>query len=186
MTDLPPPPDAMPPPPPSMGAVPPPGYQPYQQYQAAPQYAGFGARLGAVIIDGLIAFPFAIPGIVALFAGPKTLRDCTVNGIDGICNGPSNGAIVIAILLYVVGIIAYFIIYCRMVSRGQSWGHKATGIRIVDQQTGQSISAGRVVGRQFARILSGFLCYLGYFWMLWDQRKQTWHDKIVGTVVVKS
>ena len=26
---------------------------------------------------------------------------------------------------------------------------------------------------------------ISYFWMLWDDRKQTWHDKIMNTLVVK-
>ena len=26
--------------------------------------------------------------------------------------------------------------------------------------------------------------FLGYFWMLWDREKQTWHDKMAGSVVV--
>jgi uncharacterized RDD family membrane protein YckC len=26
--------------------------------------------------------------------------------------------------------------------------------------------------------------YLGFLWMLWDNKKQTWHDKAAGTVVV--
>jgi len=25
---------------------------------------------------------------------------------------------------------------------------------------------------------------LGFFWIIWDKRKQGWHDKIAGTVVV--
>ncbi len=33
-----------PPPPPTGGGAPPPGYQAYNQYGAAPQYAGFGSR----------------------------------------------------------------------------------------------------------------------------------------------
>jgi len=35
-----------------------------------------------------------------------------------------------------------------------------------------------------AKILSAIPCLLGYFWMLWDPQKQTWHDKIVGSIVV--
>ena len=31
---------------------------------------------------------------------------------------------------------------------------------------------------------SGIPCFLGYFWMLWDSEKQTWHDKMAITVVV--
>ena len=69
---------------------------------------------------------------------------------------------------------------------GQSLGSKALGITVVDAATGQPIGGGRAIGRFFARILSGFLCYLGYFWMLWDPQKQTWHDKLANSVVVKA
>ena len=150
------------------------------------QYAGFGARLGAVIIDGLIAIVFVIPSIIAFFAGPREVRTCTINNELRLCNQPTGPTIALGVLLALAGFIVYAIIYCRMVSRGQSWGQKVGGVRIVDQNTGQSVTAWRVFGRHLARIVSGFVCYLGYFWMLWDKRKQTWHDKIAGTVVVKA
>lgn len=31
----------------------------------------------------------------------------------------------------------------------------------------------------------GFVGLLGFLWMIWDPRKQGWHDKIAGTYVVK-
>ena len=107
-------------------------------------------------------------------------------GFTRLCNLPTAATFGLAILLWAVGGLAYIVIYCRKVAAGQSWGHKAMGIRIIDANTGSTISAGRVFGRQLARIVSGCVCYLGYLWMLWDGRKQTWHDKIVGTVVVKA
>jgi uncharacterized RDD family membrane protein YckC len=27
--------------------------------------------------------------------------------------------------------------------------------------------------------------FLGFLWMIWDQEKQTWHDKIAGTIVIR-
>jgi uncharacterized RDD family membrane protein YckC len=39
------------------------------------------------------------------------------------------------------------------------------------------------------RALSCFLSLapvgLGFFWMLFDPNRQTWHDKIAGTIVVR-
>jgi uncharacterized RDD family membrane protein YckC len=166
--------------------MPPPGYPLYQQDRMGWQYASFGARLGALIIDGLIGIVFVIPSIIALLAGPREIRTCTINDELRLCNLPTGPTIALGVLLAFAGLIIYAFIYCRMVSRGQSWGHKATGIRVVDQNTGQSVTAWRVFGRHLARIVSSFVCYLGYFWMLWDSRKQTWHDKIAGTVVVKA
>lgn len=40
--------------------------------------------------------------------------------------------------------------------------------------------------RYFAAILSGVVLGIGYLWMIWDSRKQTWHDHIAKTVVVKA
>ena len=47
------------------------------------------------------------------------------------------------------------------------------------------VGTGRGVGRYFGRILSAFPLLLGYFWMLWDGRQQTWHDQLASTLVVK-
>ena len=186
---MPPPP---PPPPPPFGGPPPPppGFSRYpaapQYGQVAPQYAGFGTRLGALIIDGLIVVLFLIPAIIAGIAGPRRLTSCTVDGEFGVCEVPTGGTIAIAILLGLVGMAAFVTLYCRKVGAGQSWGQKATGVRVVDMTTGAPIGTGRAVGRFFARYLSSFVCYLGYLWMLWDPKKQTWHDKIVGSIVVRA
>jgi len=149
------------PPPPPFSSQPPP---PPLGYDAAgpTNYAGFGARLGAYLIDGLIGAAFTLPGRL-LQAG---------------------GADALGALLSLAGFVAFVVIYCRKVSSGQSWGQKVTGVRVVGATTGQSISAGMVFGRQLAKIVSSFACLLGFFWMLWDGRKQTWHDKIVSTVVI--
>jgi uncharacterized RDD family membrane protein YckC len=164
----------------------PPGYTPYATAQAAPNYASFGARFGALFIDGLIQVLFTLPAIIAFFTVPTEIKACTVNDEPALCEVPTGSGWAIIVGLGVVGTIAFWVIYCKKVAAGQSWGQKATGVRIVDVRTGGSISAGRVFGRQICRIFSGFLCYLGYFWMLWDKQKQTWHDKMVSTIVVKA
>ena len=99
---------------------------------------------------------------------------------------PTGTTWALVVLLGLAGTIGYMVLYCKKVSAGQSWGHKAAGVRIIDANTGSSISAGRVFGRKIARIPSAFVCYLGYLWMLWDPKKQTWHDKILNTIVVKA
>lgn len=199
---------SMPPPPPPFGSdQPQPGYgQPaYGQppaygtppsypgggyggygYQAAPAYASFGARLGALLIDSLIGALFAIPAIIALNAVPTTIEECTIDGDPRLCEVPTGAGWAIIIGLGVLFGLAYLIWFAKMVGKGQSIGMKATNIRVADAQSGEAIGTGRAVGWYFAHIISGMICYLGYLWMLWDSKKQTWHDKIVGTVVVKS
>jgi uncharacterized RDD family membrane protein YckC len=79
--------------------------------------------------------------------------------------------------------LAYFTFFEGSPS-GQTIGKRALGVRVIDFRAGGPIGFARGLGRTAARILSGLVCYLGYFWMLWDREKQTWHDKLATTVVV--
>ena len=39
--------------------------------------------------------------------------------------------------------------------------------------------------RGLAAAFSVIVLFLGFLWMIWDREKQTWHDKISGTVVIR-
>jgi len=69
---------------------------------------------------------------------------------------------------------------------GQTPGDAALGIRVVDvrDRPGQPIGYPRALGRALMSIISALVFFLGYLWMLWDDNKQTWHDKVVGSVPV--
>jgi uncharacterized RDD family membrane protein YckC len=129
--------------------------------------ASFGSRALAVILDGLI---IGIPGAI----------------LYGIAFAISD-ALGILVYLAVIAAGIYYWGYFEGGPEGQTIGKRTLNIRTVDATTLQpGIGMGRAIGRYFARILSGFLCGLGYFWMLWDPEKQTWHDKLVTTKVVKA
>ena len=68
---------------------------------------------------------------------------------------------------------------------GQTPGDAALGIRVVDIDNGNVIGYGRAFGRCLVSIVSGLVIVLGYLWMLWDPRKQTWHDKAVSSLPVR-
>jgi uncharacterized RDD family membrane protein YckC len=68
---------------------------------------------------------------------------------------------------------------------GQSYGKKVAGTRVLREQDGQVIGGGLGIGRYFLHIVDGFVCGLGYLWPLWDNKHQTFADKIVKTVVIK-
>ena len=181
MSSMPPP----PPPPPPAPPTPPPGYS-AGYAQPAMQYASFGARLGGLLIDSLIGSLFSVPAIIAALAGPRELVSCTVNGESGLCNFPTGGTIALATLLGAIAAIGWLVLLCKKIAGGGSPGQRAMGIRVADANTGANIGAGKALGWLVCHWFSGFVCYLGYFWMLWDNRKQCWHDKMVGTVVVRT
>lgn len=118
--------------------------------------ANFGQRLLAVIIDGIIV------AVVSSLVG-AILGD--VGQLVGFLAG-----------------LGYYI-YFEGSPSGQTVGKRAMGIRVVTEEGGP-LGYGLATGRYFARILSGIPCLLGYFWMLWDDKKQTWHDKLVHSNVV--
>lgn len=177
----------MPPPPPPPSSVPP-GYQPYAAGgNPSTNYASWGARLGGYILNYLSSLLFVLPAVIAFFAGPREYQECEIDGQPELCELPTSQGWVIIAILGAVGLIAFFFVYSKAVGKtGQFWGHRAAGVRIVDANTGAPIGAGKAFGRYFAHILDALPCYLGFLWPLWDSKKQTFADKIVGTVVVRA
>lgn len=88
-------------------------------------------------------------------------------------------------LLSLLGVILSVLYFTLMEgSRGQTLGKMALHIRVVHEKTGGPIGFGRALGRNLLRFVSALPCFLGYLWALWDPKRQTWHDKIVDTLVV--
>ena len=54
----------------------------------------------------------------------------------------------------------------------------------ITKESGGKITYKGATLRYFASILSGIALGIGYLWMIWDPKKQTWHDRIAKTVVV--
>jgi uncharacterized RDD family membrane protein YckC len=172
-----------------------PGQQPYGYVTpvAGGERAGFGSRLGALLLDGLLygllALLFYIPAIVI---GISAFDGCTFNDATDeiLCppGVPAGGTIAAAIALAVAGWLIVAFIYLRALGKtGQTWGRRIVGIKVVRETSGEPIGFGRALGRQlFAGVFSSAIFYLGYLWMIWDDKKQTWHDKVVGSIVIKS
>ena len=68
---------------------------------------------------------------------------------------------------------------------GQSLGKRVTKIKLVSEPTGQPIGAVNAFLRDLVHILDG-IAYVGYLWPLWDDKRQTFADKIMRTVVVNA
>lgn len=70
-------------------------------------------------------------------------------------------------------------------SKAATPGKMAVKARIVDATTGGKPTGGQFVGRYFAYFLSALPLGLGFIWAAFDRRKQGWHDKLAGTVVIR-
>ncbi len=89
-------------------------------------------------------------------------------------------------LYYGLSLIIWLAYYTAMEGsvRAATLGKMALGIKVLDFDNGGRLSYGRALIRNVAKILSAIPIFLGYFWMLWDPEKRTWHDKIAGAVLV--
>ncbi|WP_338663553.1 RDD family protein [Pararoseomonas sp. SCSIO 73927] len=82
-------------------------------------------------------------------------------------------------------LISALIILQFWVTRQASPGKMLMRLRVVDAETGGMPPFPRLVARYVGYIISGLPLGLGYFWMLWDPRRQCWHDRLARTLVVQ-
>ena len=184
-------------PPPGVVAPPPPSHS-----QVGGVRADFGIRLASWLLDGalygLLATAFIVPGIVlsiSAFSGcfadqsRNVSREVTEWEPYAYCppGAISGTAIAGGIALIVCGVLVSVLLYVGAMGKtGQPWGARITHIKVVDEQTGAPIGFGRALGRSlFANFISMSVFHLGFLWMLWDDKQQTWHDKVVKSVVVR-
>jgi uncharacterized RDD family membrane protein YckC len=62
----------------------------------------------------------------------------------------------------------------------------ALSIRVLDAESGATLTTGQSVGRYLAYFVSVIPFGLGLFWVGFDKRKQGWHDKLAHSVVVRA
>jgi len=163
----------------------------------APQYVGFWMRLLAFFIDVLVLVVVLLPVMIALYGGGYLSRLGTEFSVfltsSGDPNadaarmlevlGSSNSALAALLDIKVqIALIIATILFWRF--RGATPGKMLIKAKIVNAETLAPASTGRLIGRFFAYIVS-CIFMLGFIWIAFDKRKQGWHDKLAGTVVVR-
>ncbi|WP_439598535.1 RDD family protein [Falsiroseomonas sp.] len=133
--------------------------------QQGVELASFGRRLAAQLLDLLWLLPLSV----------------LLGTLGALANG---GELSVAgeAMANVIGALVVLIFW---VDRQGTPGKLALGLRIVDAETGAPPPFGRLVLRYIGYLLSALPLCLGYLWMLWDPRRQAWHDKMGRTLVVR-
>jgi uncharacterized RDD family membrane protein YckC len=135
---------------------------------------GFMRRFVAYLIDAVLITAVIAPlGYMiygaAYFDLPEP-GDPTVRGLAD------------ALLTFVLPPLAILLFW---VYRAATPGKMAVGARIVLAADGSHPSVGRFVGRYLAYFVSAIPLGLGFLWIAFDRRRQGWHDKLAGTLVVR-
>lgn len=135
------------------------------------EYAGFWQRLLAAFIDVILLLCITTPLLGAIYGW-----DYFLDGSRSLL--PSGAEFFITYVLPALATIVFW------KTRQATPGKMMLSMKIVDAETFGPMSAGQAVGRYFAYIVSAIVFMLGYLWIAFDPRKQAWHDKLAGTVVV--
>ena len=124
--------------------------------------AGFGVRVVASLIDGLVVGVFQLAlWLVLSFIGVGELAQ-------------------VLSLLLDAGYCVYF-----WTNDGATPGKSIMGIRVIAAD-GSTVSMGAAILRYLGYFLSAIPLGLGYLWVIFDGDNQAWHDKLAGTYVVRT
>ncbi|MEW2519711.1 RDD family protein [Actinacidiphila alni] len=171
----------------------PPGYPPGHLPPGMPPLASWGARVGATLLDALMFLLVPMGLLIAGYAqivskAVDRVNDCDDAGIPSdSCPAPhvSGGSIALIIIGGLLSLAVGLFLCYREGTTGQTPGKKIVGIRLLREYDGSTLGFGLAFGRRLLHVVDGLPCYLGYLWPLWDDKKQTFTDKIVHTVVIK-
>jgi len=147
-------------------------------------YGGFWRRLVAFSIDTIIIstvfFILIIIAAIALIAGAMSRE-----GADILSRLTDPGRIslitLVPLMLFAAIHIGYFTYFHG--ATGRTPGKMLLGLKVYSTE-GKKISFGIAFLRAVGTIISSIPLNLGFIWAAFDGRKQTWHDKIAGTVVI--
>ena len=136
--------------------------------QAATQYAvaSFGKRLGAYLIDTVI---YLVVWFIVLIA------DVAIFGEESTAAN---------VVLWVSIWVVYFAYHWVASVQARSLGMRILKLAIVDEQKTERIPSNRALKRAFMLTLGTTVLGFGLLNCLWDDRKQTWHDKFTNSYVV--
>jgi uncharacterized RDD family membrane protein YckC len=183
----------------------------FAQHLILYEYAGFWIRVGATFIDvfllSIILLPFhryrhQLPLYLIPFSqGWQIYKAKTATFIDvfllsiillpltmmvyGDLTWKREGLILgfaDFLINYVLPFVATILFWLY---KSATPGKMALNMKVVDVDTGEKLSVGQSIGRYFAYIPAMAILMIGIIWVVFDKRKQGWHDKLAKTVVIR-
>ena len=160
------------------------------------EYAGFWIRVLASIIDTVLVVLVTLPIMGALGGaglvptggmwsgmGSSTGGGMRGGGMWGGMGGFMSGGLLDLLVNWLApaaAVIAFW--HYRQATPGKM----LLSMRVVDARTGQPLTVPQSIVRYLGYFVSIIPLCLGLIWVAFDSRKQGWHDKIAGTVVIRS
>lgn len=148
------------------------------------RYAGFFSRGAAYALDRLITFGivFVIMLVIDYFL--------SLFEVDQWLESLSNDAALNAILLLLLSTLGIYLLVSIVYNvgfwmlSGQTPGKRVLGVRVM-RTDGTRLRLGNALRRQVGYWISAIFT-LGFLWVLFDSKRQGFHDKLAGTIVTYS
>ncbi len=160
---------------------PPEAAQPWGGAALAPKFAGFWIRTVAYLIDG-----FVILIVLTVLTGV---------GVLGYVSGSEQEAVgdvshlffntnwnILNALIFALNMV-YFTFFLG--TRGQTPGKMICGLKVI-RVDGNPVGFGQAALRTLGYYLNQLTLCIGFLWVAVDQRKQGLHDKIAGTLEIRT
>ena len=144
---------------------------------AALEYVGFWARAGATIIDTVLILMVTTPLMLAFHGDSYWVYSDSYWLYTALTEGPIG-----FLVTWVLPAIAVIIFW---MTKQATPGKMVISATIVDADSGNTPTTGQLIGRYLAYYVSSIPLGLGFLWVAFDRKKQGWHDKLAGTVVVR-
>lgn len=138
---------------------------------AGARYAGFWRRIAAALIDAVLLFTLMLFALVSWIS------------VTGEAHAWDSTPMAMALYGSLLAALAAKILLDAWL--GGTPGLHLVDCRLVDSRSGGRIGIGRSALRSLAIAVSVAPLLLGLLWIGWDRRKQSWHDKLAHTVVIR-
>jgi len=132
-------------------------------------YVGFWTRVGASIIDTILLLAITSPILYAIYGERYFSSEAMLQGTSDF------------IFSYVFPIVATILFW---IYKSATPGKMALSVKVIDTKTGQAPTPVQAIVRYLGYYVSLLPLGLGFFWIAFDEKKQGWHDKMAGTMVI--
>ena len=135
------------------------------------KYAGFWIRTGAALIDTLLIILVTFPLLVMIYG---------VTYFSSAADTPAGPAdLLISWVAPAIATVAFWLY------KQATPGKMLLSAKIVDAKTGNPLTLSQSVIRYIGYFVAALPLGIGILWVAFDARKQGWHDKLAGTVVIR-
>ena len=135
------------------------------------EYAGFWIRVLATIVDMILSMMIILPLLFAVYGSLVWESEAIILGYADV---------LISLVFPFIAVVLFWHY------KSATLGKMLFKIKVIDASSGGKLSITQSIIRYFAYIPAGLVFCIGFIWIAFDKRKQGWHDKIAGTLVIKT